>query len=289
MRAMLVAGIVLVGTGACAQQGGDAESAGGAAAASTAVAPAPREVRFVARDFAFDGPDTIPAGMTTFVLQNDGPGYHHIQLVRLEDGMTLADLEAAAAKIKPGDTPPPWLHVAGGVNPPDPGAQTRTTFAIEPGDYAVVCFVDIPDHVPHLMKGMARALTVTASDAPAAAPPTEDLTLTLADYSFSFSAPPTAGRHVVKVVNGGPQPHEVVIFRLKPGMGMADFQRWGETFEEPVPVDFLGGPANMAVGQEAWVPVDLTPGDYILTCFYYDAGDGMPHIMHGMLLPFTVA
>lgn len=288
MRAMLVAGIVLVGTGACAPQGGDAGSAGGAAGASTASTPAPREVRFVARDFQFDGPDTIPAGMTTLVLKNDGPGYHHIQLVRLENGMTVADLEAAAGKIKPGDVPPLWLHVAGGVNPPDPGAEARATFVIEPGDYAVVCFVDIPDHMPHLMKGMARALTVTASDAPVAAPPTEDLTLTLADYSFAFSAAPTAGRHVIKVVNGGPQPHEVAIFRLKPGMTMADFQRWGETFEEPVPIHILGGPANMSPGQVEWVPVDFQPGDYVLACFYYDAGDGMPHIMHGMVLPFTV-
>src|SRR5579884_3152564 len=48
-----------------------------------------------ARDFAFDAPDSISAGWTTFHLVNDGPNLHHLQLVRLDSGKTAADLGEA--------------------------------------------------------------------------------------------------------------------------------------------------------------------------------------------------
>ncbi|GMV06290.1 MAG: hypothetical protein AMXMBFR53_25660 [Gemmatimonadota bacterium] len=285
MRSMIVAGIVLLGVAACARP--DAESEEGAPEPA-AVAVVPAEARFVARDFAFEGPDTIAAGMTTLVLANEGPNLHHLQLFRLTDGMTVADIEAGLAEMKPTDPPPPWMIPAGGVNPPDPGAETRATLMMEPGEYAVLCVVDIPDHVPHLMKGMIQPLTVMPASGPPAPAPTETLTLDLVDYAFGFSAAPTAGHHVVKVVNAGPQPHEVAFFRLKPGKTMDDFAAWGATYEGEAPVESIGGAAAMAVGQVEYVELDLTPGEYIAACFVFDGGDGRPHLLHGMVLPFTV-
>ena len=35
--------------------------------------------------------------------------------------------------------------------------------------------------------------------------------------------------------------------------------------------------------------VDLEPGEYIALCFVPDANDGAPHLVHGMVLPFTVS
>jgi hypothetical protein len=35
--------------------------------------------------------------------------------------------------------------------------------------------------------------------------------------------------------------------------------------------------------------VDLAPGDYVALCFLPDAGDGAPHLAHGMALPFTIS
>ena len=34
--------------------------------------------------------------------------------------------------------------------------------------------------------------------------------------------------------------------------------------------------------------MDFEPGRYALLCFVPDAGDGMPHFMHGMVQEFTV-
>ena len=133
----LLAGMLVLGLVACAKN--DAESAAGGVAAA---ASAPQVVHFTARDFAFEGPATIPSGMTTIVLHNDGPELHHLMLMRLEDGKTVDDLRAAVAEMKPTDMPPAWAVISGGVNPPMPGADTQATLMIDPGTYAVTCIVD---------------------------------------------------------------------------------------------------------------------------------------------------
>src|SRR5213596_276554 len=70
------------------------------ALASTACAvacgrPAPRAARpslvtITATDYAFGMPDTIPAGLTTFRLVNQGKELHHASLVRLGAGKSAA-------------------------------------------------------------------------------------------------------------------------------------------------------------------------------------------------------
>jgi len=257
---------------------------------STGAAGAPAEVHFTAKDFAFDGPDTISSGWTTVVLHNNGPTLHHPLLLRLTEGKTLADLRAAVSEMKPGEMlPPSWAVPAGGVNPPDPGADTRAILNIEPGDYAVVCIVDVPDHIPHMMKGMISGLTVTPSTGPAAVEPTADLTINLVDFAFVPEAPLTAGKHIVKVVNMGTQPHELEVIKLAEGKTMDDLGHWGMTFEGPLPGSSLGGAAPMAPGQVEYVPLDLTPGNYAMLCFVPDpAKDNMLHLAEGMALPFTI-
>lgn len=250
----------------------------------------PPEVHFTAKDFAFDGPDTISSGWTTIVLHNDGPTLHHLLLLRLTEGKTLADFRSAVSEMKPGEMlPPAWAVPAGGVNPPDPGAETRATLNIEPGDYAVACIVDVPDHIPHMMKGMISGLTVTPSAGPAAAEPVADMTIKLIDFAFAPSAPMTAGHHIVKVVNMGTQPHELEIIKLGEGKTMDDLGHWGMTFEGPLPGTSLGGAAPMAPGQVEYVPLDLTPGNYAMLCFVPDpTKDNMLHLAEGMALPFTI-
>ncbi len=252
-------------------------------------AAAPREIRFSTRDFAFEGPETIEAGMVTFVLTNTSEIWHHVQLVRLPDGMSMQTFQEGLAAMQPGTPPPSWFVDAGGVNPPAPGEEARVTMMIEPGEYAVLCLVDTPDKIPHVMKGMIRPLTVTAStQAPAPLPPA-DLTLTLVDYAFSFSAPPTSGSHVIRVENGASQSHEIALFRFLPGKGMNDLMAWAQAYEGPAPMIAAGGVPAFRPGQVANMHVDLAPGDYVALCFVPDINDGRLHLEHGMALPFTVS
>ena len=62
----------------------------------TIAAPAtPLVVTLKAVDYAFEAPDTIEAGITTFRLVNEGSQLHMAQLIRLEGGKSLEDFLVA--------------------------------------------------------------------------------------------------------------------------------------------------------------------------------------------------
>src|SRR6478736_314045 len=87
--------------------------AAGAAASLGSFDPATHIAVVHGKDFSFDAPDSVTAGWTTFHFVNDGPGLHHAQLVRLDSGKTVADLEAA---LKTPGQPPRWIVEVGGPN-----------------------------------------------------------------------------------------------------------------------------------------------------------------------------
>src|SRR5215208_7194525 len=71
--------------------------AAGAALALVAAAqpPAPRRARVVARDYAFESRDTLPAGEVSFELENRGAHDHELIVGRLRPGVTAGDIVAA--------------------------------------------------------------------------------------------------------------------------------------------------------------------------------------------------
>ena len=243
-------------------------------------------VTVIAKDFSFELPSQIPAGLTTFKLVNRGPSLHHVQLIRLEEGKTGDDFLAA---LKAGGPPPAWAIPAGGPNPPEPGDTATTAVDMKPGNYVLVCFIPSADGVPHLMKGMTHALTVTEPTHAAAPEPTADLVVKLVDFDFQLSQPLSAGRHTVRIENGGAQPHELAIIRLEPGKTPADFTAWGERPEGPAPGRLFGGVSGIMPGARAFVEVDLPPGEYALICFVPEMADGKPHFVHGMVKQVTVS
>jgi len=238
-----------------------------------------------AKDFAFDAPDTVTAGWTTFHLVNDGPSLHHVSLVRIDSGKTVADFEAAMKKPGP---PPAWMVEAGGPNAPSPGGSIDASLNLAPGTYMIVCFVDIPDGVPHFMKGMTHPLTVLPATATAGAEPTADMTVELADYSFVPPTTITSGKHTFKVVNKGPQVHELELIRLAPGKTVKDVAAWIAKADGPPPAEALGGISGMHSGMTEYFTADLTPGNYAMLCFIPDAKDNKPHLAHGMVKEFAV-
>src|SRR5439155_21864912 len=70
-------------------------------------AAGPNVVTITATDYAFGAPDTIPAGLTTLRLVNQGKELHHASLVRLGDGKTIADFQAGLQAAMTQHTPPP--------------------------------------------------------------------------------------------------------------------------------------------------------------------------------------
>lgn len=265
----------------------DSSSAAPAAASSQAAIP---EVTFTAQDFSYTGPDTIPGGVVRINLVNKGPSPHHMTLVRLDAGHTFAELKAGLMHMKPTDAPPPWVHFVGGPNAAMPGGTSNATLDMQPGNYAMLCLIPGADGQPHFMKGMIRALTVSAPTGPAVALPAGDDTVQLLDYGFTPAHPFTAGDHVIRVVNNGKQWHELLIVKLNPGKTGLDFAKWADGgLKGPPPGAVLGGISGMEVGEKENVNVDFAPGSYALICFMPDAKDGKPHYQHGMVYPFTIS
>jgi hypothetical protein len=259
--------------------------------------PAPRVtgptvVTITATDYAFGAPDTIASGLTTFRLVNQGKELHHASLVRLRDGKTVADFQAGLTAAMSSHAPiPPWMGFAGGPNAVTLGDTAVATEMVEPGSYVLVCWIPSLDGVPHVMKGMIHPLAVTAAVAPPAAEPAADVTIRLTEYDFQLSQPLTAGRHVVRVDNAGAQAHEIVIAALAPGKTLRDFIAWEAGGEKgPLPTgEWLGGVTTLDVGGHGEFATTFKPGSYLLLCFWPDAKDGKPHIMHGMAKQITVS
>ena len=251
-----------------------------------APAAKPNVVTVTATDYAFDAPASVPAGLTTLRIVNNGKELHHVAMIRVDSGKTMDDVMAA---IKAGGPPPAWAHEVPGPNAPAPGMEANTTVVLEPGTYALLCFIPSPDHTPHVMKGMSRMITVTPTyGAKAAKLPAADLTMTFVDYGFNLSKPLTAGTRTIRVRNTAAQPHEVELVRLQPGKTAMDVITWIDAPNGPPPGMPIGGVVGVAPGTEANFSAKLETGEYALICFVPDAKDGKPHFMHGMTRQITV-
>jgi hypothetical protein len=244
-----------------------------------------RVVTVTGADFTFDAPDTISAGVTEFRFVNKGPSLHHMQIVKLTGGKTFDDLHAALANPGP---PPAWVKMLGGPNVPVPGTESNATLTLAPGNYAIICFVDLGGP-PHFTKGMIRALKVVPSKVASAPTPKADITTSLFDYNFKLSSHVRAGTHTIRVHNTGPQAHEVELIRLAPGKTVEDFVAWLGDMKGPPPAKPIGGIAAIESGMSQLFTADFAPGNYALICFIPDSKDGKPHYAHGMTKQFNVS
>ena len=261
-----------------------------------AAAPALNVVTIAATDYAFVAPDTIPAGLTTFRLLNQGKEMHQAVIFGAS-GKTFEELEAAAVPKGPA---PEWWQAFLRLQPTFPGGpgvitsadSSIVTLNLAPGHYLIACFIASPDGKWHVQKGMVRRLDVTPTPAgtTAAAEPKSDITVTLSDYTFAMSSPLTAGTHTIRIENSGPQVHELTIERLAPGKTLDDFQKWLAGGMRGAPVSApVGGFTGPDKGKVGWLTVTLTPGTYLLTCYVPDTKDGAPHLLHGMVQQVTIS
>ena len=248
--------------------------------------PVPQSAVYTATDFAFTGPDTLTPGMTTIQLVNQGTQPHHLIMARLDEGKTAEDM-VAMFQANPADIPTwvTWRGASGGIAP---GNSSTTTADLPAGSYVLICFVpDMADGAPHFTKGMLK--TVVVAGEPNMAPaPVAHLEIHLKD--FTFAAPElTAGEHVIKVINDGPQVHELELIRLNDGVTAEQYlAAMAANPAGPPQGTSLGGSGALSMGLDNYWQVTLTPGNYLFVCFVPDPADGAPHVMKGMTKAFTV-
>ena len=255
---------------------------------ATAAGAQGQVVNVMASDYKLELPDSIPAGLTTFRLRSTGE-MHHMQIVRLEQGKTIADFNAAMQGHGP---PPEWAVFVGGPNAPIPDGQAATsvTVSMTPGQYVLLCLIPSPtDMKPHVAKGMVRPLKVTKSAAVTQAGALKaDYVMTLYDYNFDIDKPLKAGRRTIEIKNTAKQFHEAFLVKLPPGVPATGLLEWmNGGMKGPPPAMPMGGIVGLTAGQTNVITVDLEPGEYALYCFL-PAPDGKEHVAHGMFKQVTV-
>jgi hypothetical protein len=98
---------------------------------------------------------SAPAGDIAFNLTNTGEYPHEMIVLQLPDGITIEDVfadESLFAQVQ-------FL----GFTFAEPGqaANPLVLVDVQPGTYTLVCFVDVPEGVPHVMRGMVLEFEVT--------------------------------------------------------------------------------------------------------------------------------
>ncbi len=278
--------LVTIGLFATVITSGRAQTSTPAARGPVASAP-PVVVTVEAHDYAFTVPARIAPGVVTIRLVNHGKESHHAQVIRLEQGKTAGDVLRVFTDTA---AMPAWVVYVGGPVGTAPGQERNSTIRLTPGRYAMLCRIVSPDRKTHVMKGMIREFEVVTQRGaiPTAFPVATD-TLRLNDYGFAAGRPLSAGRHVVRVENAGPQPHEVVVLQLRPGQTPLDFARWGLGGRRgPAPAMPIGGAEFLERSQVGLFELDLAKGNYGFICFVPDDKDGKRHFLHGMMAQFAV-
>lgn len=239
------------------------------------------------KDFAFEMPDTLPSGLVDITFKNTGKEPHQVNIARLNNGVTQEKFKSTLQQGP--DAALALLTFAGGANTIDPGKSQEVVNNLTPGQYVALCFLTSPDGKSHIMEGMMKFFTVsqaTPGSQPAA--PESVGTVTLKDFNISVPANLSAGSYTWKVVNNGPQTHEMALIKLKSGKTLDDARNFVAHPSGQPPFTDAGGIGALAPKATGWVMLDLEKGTYVALCFVPDVHNGKPHFEEGMVTQFTV-
>jgi uncharacterized cupredoxin-like copper-binding protein len=293
--AVLVASAVLVT--ACGDDSSDKGTTNSTVKAPVATvvdrAPVPAQpdqvVKFTAKEYSFEGPKQVKAGLTELTLTNQGMEDHQLALFRMKDGVTPGEVLGALGE-KGLDAGKAYGNWVAGPNGAAAGATTSVVAELEPGTYIVACVIPDATGAPHAMKGMLTDLTVTPSKTKAASDPAGLPEVDLGDYHFTLPKG-FDGHGPLVVKNSGKVVHEAVIAKLAPGKTVQDVIAYEEQ-EAPrkgaAPYTFVAGTTFLDPGGHARLDLDLEDGDYTFICFLPGPG-GKEHALLGMVHPFSVS
>lgn len=109
------------------------------------------------------------------------------------------------------------------------------------------------------------------------------------DYGFSGPDRLPAGLTTVRILNEGQDLHHIQFLKLLHGKTAADFRAAVAADPARLPewVHYAGGPNAHLPGDLASATLNLTEGDYVLTCWIPDK-NGVPHVALGMQKALSV-
>jgi uncharacterized cupredoxin-like copper-binding protein len=261
MRVVVVVAVATL-IAACGSSGGSSAKSDSTTTKAATTLP---KVTIEAADFSFEAPSTIPAGYVDVTVKNTGKEGHQVQFVKLGDGVTYDQFKAAAAKTDIGSLSTSTF--VGGPNGADPGASTSAILKLEPGTYALACFIPGTDGQAHAAHGMTGTVEVKKTSASVETAPTTKGTITLGDFTFE---PPADfnGNGTYEVTNKGNEVHELALFEIADGKTLDDVKNYFDAFfngQAPAgdpPGVLVGGISSLNPGTDAYLQQSLTAGHY---------------------------
>lgn len=215
-----------------------------------------------------------------------------------QDAMDLVaegDREAGFGRL---EGLPTWyedVEFNGGPGLLSPGRTVEATMQLEPGTYAIECYVKDADGVFHTTKGMISGFTVTEEDSGAPEPVSSVAVTVSSERGFEVSGQCEPGRQTIAVffedqtAHGNGLGHDLHIGQIRSIRGpqdrrdwdpersgtgveedfarrdrMAAWVNWVTALDGAAPVTFYGGVQDMPAGSVAYVTVDLDGGMYAL-------------------------
>ena len=251
-----------------------------------AAAAQSQQATFSAWDYRFEGPDTVPAGQTTVRLRNRGKEPHQLQLLKLEDGKSPAELSDAL--MTGNGSVPSWAKQMGGPNGVQPGHASEATLYLEPGSYVIICGIPGKQHQRHAELGMQKALRVLDTH-PAPAEFQGNFHMAMFEYEFVVVQPLRKGRHTFYVINRGNLSHQASFIRLNPGASAEDvLAALDQGNPSRLPGTLIGGMSGLEPGRDGTFVADLTPGRYAIMCLFSNRHPTESHAAKGMVMHFTI-
>ncbi len=131
-----------------------------AVTAAQQAAPAEQNmmVNVTARDYAFDAPVTVNAGLITFHLRNAGADVHHLTVIELADGHSIKEFFDT---MRDKGVAPSWTKTLGATPTIGKNGDAYVSVRLDAGRYILACLIPASDGRSHVAKGMYQLITVT--------------------------------------------------------------------------------------------------------------------------------
>ncbi|WP_340106279.1 hypothetical protein [Rhodohalobacter sp. 8-1] len=231
-------------------------------------------VEITAYDYAFQAPEELPAGWITFILNNEkAHEIHELSFARLPEEITYGEYldeyvgaweillkEFQAGEVKRSgisarinELLPDWADGVKYVNARglvSPGRSAEKTVYLEPGSYALDCWVKTEDGIIHLSNGMTRPITVTDESANSPEPSAENK-ITLKENEIDVQWNAETGFHSFAVLieadsSGSPVHNNIHLIKTEENTDLNEVNTWMDWYKvgglrAPAPADFLGG------------------------------------------------
>ncbi|MES3033492.1 MAG: hypothetical protein V4813_05795 [Gemmatimonadota bacterium] len=258
------------------------------AAACTRVEPVadtkPGELLVTVRHGAITAPDSAAPGWIRLRVE-EAEDKHIVVAFRLPVGTSDADVRAFVAAL---DATPATPSPAVALGGPEVGASGEVMIRVEAGVYVLACVRRGDDDKRHAGKGESKVVHVraaVAADSVTPAAPSGAQDVRLVDFAYVGPDHWPSDTRWLRIENTGKQDHQVRLARLRAGTSV---QQWLSADDPDTVATTFTGVARLGAGQTVFLPVELTPGTYVMYCLVSDPVTRRAHVEMGMLRMITV-